>query len=508
MDFTQWLTANGYDAEKLTPANRKHLEAAWKLETEPPPAPAKEESGFDEKLKLLDQKAELNAHINRSIEGAISIHAKRGDLGKLQDLKELRIAAIEDPTMTQQKFDLAMLRLERRLPPMEPMSGHGQTTPTILEAAMCAGTKLPGLETKFDAQTLQAAHEHFPRGLGLQELLRLAAERNGNYRGSSRDLKAMFRAAIPRDEMYAAGGWGPSTISVPNILANVANKYLFVGFNAVDSSWRQISAIRAVNDYKQISTVALTGDIQFKELPPAGEIKHSSLGEIAYTNQATIYARMIGIDQRDIRNDDAGAFSSAAQRVGRGGALGFNDKFWSVFMNNSSFFSAGNNNVITGATSVLSGSTGLEALRLADAKFRDQTDPDGKPLGVYPTILLVPNNLRISALNLMNSTTIVGTTTADSMRPDQNAFAGAYSVVTSPYLNNTAYTGNSTTAWYLIAPPADMPVIQAVFVDGIDTPMVETTDADFNMLGIAMRGTLHFGVALQEFRGGLRAAGA
>src|SRR5262245_58836936 len=35
MGFAQWLKANGYDEAALTPEQRKHLEAAWKAETQP-----------------------------------------------------------------------------------------------------------------------------------------------------------------------------------------------------------------------------------------------------------------------------------------------------------------------------------------------------------------------------------------------------------------------------------------------------------------------------------------
>jgi hypothetical protein len=39
-------------------------------------------------------------------------------------------------------------------------------------------------------------------------------------------------------------------------------------------------------------------------------------------------------------------------------------------------------------------------------------------------------------------------------------------------------------------------------------PTVESADADFNQLGVQFRGYYDFGVALQEFRGGVRSAGS
>jgi hypothetical protein len=80
--------------------------------------------------------------------------------------------------------------------------------------------------------------------------------------------------------------------------------------------------------------------------------------------------------------------------------------------------------------------------------------------------------------------------------------------VSSPYMSNSTYTGYSTAAWYLLADPNEMPVIEVVFVDGVDTPQIESDDADFNMQGMQMKGTYRFGVALQEPRGGVRSAGS
>ena len=104
----------------------------------------------------------------------------------------------------------------------------------------------------------------------------------------------------------------------------------------------------------------------------------------------------------------------------------------------------------------------------------------------------------------MQSERRFGTTTADAPLPDANIWRGRYRVESSPYMHNTAYTGYSATAWYLLADPNDMPVIEIAALNGNVMPVVETADADFNVLGIQMRGYSDVGVALQEYRGGQR----
>ena len=91
---------------------------------------------------------------------------------------------------------------------------------------------------------------------------------------------------------------------------------------------------------------------------------------------------------------------------------------------------------------------------------------------------------------------------------DANVYRGKYRVASSVYMENSSYTGNSTAAWYLLADPMDLPVIEVVFLNGRETPIVESADADFDTLGIQVRGYHDFGVAKQEFRGGVRSAGS
>ena len=80
----------------------------------------------------------------------------------------------------------------------------------------------------------------------------------------------------------------------------------------------------------------------------------------------------------------------------------------------------------------------------------------------------------------------------------------------SRYLGNSKYTGYSAKAWYLLADPNDLAVIEVAFLDGVDTPTVQTAGPDwnFNRLGISMRVIFDFGVNQQNFRAGVKSNGA
>jgi hypothetical protein len=71
------------------------------------------------------------------------------------------------------------------------------------------------------------------------------------------------------------------------------------------------------------------------------------------------------------------------------------------------------------------------------------------------------------------------------------------------YLSNSTFTGHSEKAWYLLADPNRLPAIEVAFLNGVDRPTVEKTDADFNTLGVMFRGYIDFGVKEQDYRGAI-----
>jgi phage major head subunit gpT-like protein len=424
--------------------------------------------------------------------------AQRPELA--DDLGRLAHAALE-AGWKPEKLQLEFLRIGRTYEGVGgPRPQSERIEGSIIEAALCmaGGLEPETLEAQFGERTLEAASREYRHGLGLCETLLIFAQANG-YRGFGRsDLKGLLQFAFANDIQAA----GFSTMSLPGILSNVANKFLRAGFEAVESTWRDIAAIRSVRDFKQVSSYSLTGGFVYEEIPPGGELKHATVGETAYTNQAKTYGRMFGIDRRDLINDDLDALTAVPRRLGRGGALKLNDVFWMEFLNNAAFFTAGNNNYADGAGTAL----GIDSLTQAETMFLDQTDPDGHPLAVAPVILLVPNGLYVPATQIMNSTELRDPASTKKT-PVANPHAGKFRPVRSSYLSNPKYTGASGLAWYILADPADMPVVEVAFLNGQQQPTVESADADFNNLGIQMRGYHDFGVAKQEPRGGVKMKG-
>src|SRR5262249_47792222 len=115
---------------------------------------------------------------------------------------------------------------------------------------------------RYTDQVLQAAHTTWGKGIGLWQVLAIAA-RGGGYRGSDiindGNLPEILRCAFTPN-IRAEGG---STVSIQNVLANVMNKFLLQGYLNSDQSWRYICAVRAVKDFKPTKSINLTGDFVF-----------------------------------------------------------------------------------------------------------------------------------------------------------------------------------------------------------------------------------------------------
>jgi phage major head subunit gpT-like protein len=328
-------------------------------------------------------------------------------------------------------------------------------------------------------------------------LLLEAAWANGYTGRNFRDSRAVLRFAF-KPELEA----GFSTVDIGGILSNVANKFLLDGFFSVERTWRNICAVRNVSDFKTVTSYRLIGADQYEQVQPGGELKHGTLGNESYTNKADTYGLMLSLDRRDIINDDLGAITTVPRKLGRGSGLKINDVFWATFLANSGFFTAGAKNYVTGADTVLS----IDGLTKAEVGFMDLCDSDGKPIGVMPSIVLVPTALSAMATQLQKSLEIRDTT-ASTKYPIANPHQGKFRTEVSRYLSNSHYTGYSAKAWYLLADPGDLPVIEVAFLNGQESPTIETAEADFSVLGVQMRGYHDFGVALQDNRGGVKSKG-
>ena len=383
---------------------------------------------------------------------------------------------------------LDVLRAERATPPVVYRDGAGPASRQVLAAAAVLTVAGDGAAKAYTPEVLEGAHTL--RGLGLQELVAMAAGLEGI-------VLPRFRAD--------AGAWlaaAFSTASVPGILSDIANKVLVDSFTAVEQTWRVVAKRSSVKDFKSSPRYRLTADLKYLQISPAGELKHGVLGEETWSMKADTFGRILAIPRAMIIDDDVGAFGELPAALGRGAGLGLNEIFWTIFLANGAFFKTANKNYAEGADTVLS----IDGLTQAEQMLLDQVDDKGHPLGVQPKVLLVPTDLSAYAAQLMKSLEL-REPGAEQPYPVANPHAGKFEAAVSTYLKNAKFAGASAKAWYLLADPNVLPVIEVAFLDGRETPVIETAQADFDTLGIEMRGYHDFGVSLADPRGGVKMLG-
>jgi len=387
------------------------------------------------------------------------------------------IASLTKKVETMEK--LIATRDERPAAPAVHMAQPTARTPEVIEAAFALQGGLPNVEKQYDAKTLEAAAK-IQRTTSLGEVLISAAE-EGGYTGSRRISAATLRPIL-------AAAW--ATHSISGILSATVNKFLLAGFNGVEGSWRSISSVRSVNDFKTLTSYRLNGGMVFEKVAPGGELKNAGVSDESRTISAETYGIMTSVTRNDLINDDLGALTAVPQRIGRGGAIKLNSVFWASFQDDSAFFTTARNNKKNTA-----GALSLANLKAIATMFRKLKDPDGNPVAVEPRVLLVPADIELAAAEIMGSSLLVG---GSSAAPDRNVLAGRYQVVSTSYLS-------SAEDYYLLASPADLPVMEVAFLNGVQSPIVETAEADFNTLGVQMRGYFDFGVAKAEYLAGVKA---
>ena len=375
---------------------------------------------------------------------------------------------------------------------------EGDSLRKTIEAAMClrCGISADDLEKSYDGKTIEAGMREMD--MPLKQLLVECMKLDGIPYGRGFDNETI-RAAF-------------SSVSLPGILSNVANKKLLKSFESQPVIATKLCSTGDLNDFKENDRFRLTDVGDLLPVGADGEIKDGGVTEEAAKNQLETYGKKFCLTRKMIINDDLGAFMKVPVAMGNRAARLIDQLFFSRLLKNpvqldgKALFSAAHKNLLTGATSALSS----DSLKKAIQMFLDQVDADGQPISVEPKFLLVPTALKHLAIELTRGATLITAGGADNVvRPALNILADEnLQVVSSPYLANSAYEGASSTAWYLFGDPRQVDTWEIGYLKGKRTPTVERGETDFNTLGLWFRVYFDLGVREQEHRGMVKSAGA
>lgn len=372
----------------------------------------------------------------------------------------------------------------------------GELRKTI-EAAMClrVGVSADQLEKSYGAKTVEAGMAEMD--MPLKQLLIECMKLDGIPYSRGFDNETI-RAAF-------------SSVSLPGILSNVANKKLLQSYEAQPIIAMKLCSTGDLNDFKENDRFRLTDVGDLLPIAADGEIKDGGLIEESAKNQLDTYGKKFCLTRKMIINDDLGAFMKVPTAMGNRAARLIDQLFFSRLLSNpaqadgKALFSTNHKNLLSGATSALSADSLKKAIQL----FLDQVDADGQPISVEPKYLLVPTALKHLAIELTQGATLIMSGTDNAVRPALNVLSDEnLQVISSPYLGNSAYEGSSQTGWYLFGDPKTVDTWEIGFLKGKRTPTVERGETDFNTLGLWFRVYFDLGVREQDHRGMVKANGA
>ncbi|MGN6728194.1 MAG: phage major capsid protein, partial [Tepidisphaeraceae bacterium] len=269
-----------------------------------------------------------------------------------------------------------------------------------VEAAMLLAS---GLNEKFVAkeygeQTVDAVSSSKFANSGIHAAMRFVLRQAGESGDFGRVTPDVIRATFHAGNVIQADGF--SSISLPGILSNVANKFVMSGYLGVKTTWPQFCGIRELKDFKPATLYRMTGLGKFQKVGPDGELKHITLGEEAFPLQADTDGAMIALTRQMIMNDDLGMLQGLAQPLGRMAAISVERNVFTLLLSNpSNFFSEANGNLLDGADSAL----GIDGLTAGETAFLNQVDKNGDPTLVQPQFVLVPTALSTTAASLLRS---------------------------------------------------------------------------------------------------------
>jgi hypothetical protein len=290
-----------------------------------------------------------------------------------------------------------------------------------------------------------------------------------------------------------------STHSVVQGLGDTITHLHLAAYREAPSPWRSFAKVVSAKDFRTQNGLRPNFPMELLEVGPDGEIKHGTVGEETYDWRLTTKARMLGLTRQELINGGQ-IFADVVPELGKSAARSLNDAVvYDLTNGTSDFFSVGNGNLVTTVF-------GASALHVAIATMRSMRDVNGNDIDIVPRVLFVPPALEGAAKAALESEYVWQTAAGV---PTGNTLKDMLTLKVDSRLSNTTKfgAGATATAWYLLGAPMDAPIVVA-FLNGKETPVVETNDQPFNLLGVQFRVYFDYDVAHGDYRAAYKSTGA
>lgn len=358
----------------------------------------------------------------------------------------------------------------------------------MIKAAEARGEKAPKIEPgEF-------------RGMSLVDLARYHLELRGERSGRLSAEEVFKRSLLQRGASAGYGAQGTGDFAV--LLENTLHKVLLGAYAVTADTWSRFCKVGSVSDFRAHNRYRLGSFGSLDSLNEHGEFKNKTIpdGE-KYSITAATKGNIIGLSRQAFIDDDLGAFSDLATMFGRAAKLTIEKDVYALLAQNSNLgptladskamFHADHGNIAaTGAISVAV----FDDIAVKMGSQKDITDEE--VLDIKPSILLVPLGSRGEAV-VINGSEYDPDTSGKLQRP--NKVRGQFADI----VGTARLTG---TRVYAFADPAIAPAIEVAFLNGQSEPFLDS-DEGWRVDGMEWKVRLDYGVAGQDYRGAVTAAG-
>jgi len=422
-----------------------------------------------------------------------AIHASFAKFAERDGVAALRAACQADAACT---VDAAGLKLLAHLGAgATPVAGH-ITVNTVKDEgdkhrdAMIQAVLAKANITVDKSGPVRADGSNPYRGRKLLNLAEMCLARAG-IRSDGMDQRAIVAAAFTQ-----------STSDFPVLLENVMHKTLQGAYALQADTWTIFCARGTVSDFRAHNRYRVGSLSNLESKTELGEFRNKTIpdGEKA-TLTAGTKGNIINISREAIINDDMGALTGLASSLGRSAkrtveadvyaTLALNSGMGPTLSDGVTLFHASHANVSTGAPTV----TAFEAARVVLSAQKDVSGNDF--LALSPAVWLGPDAIAGQAKVVNNST--YDPDAANKLQRANIAAAMVSSIVGTPRLSGTP--------WFMFADPAQAPVLEVAFLDGIDTPYLEMENG-FSVDGARWKVRMDYAIGGVDFRGAVRSTGS
>lgn len=311
-------------------------------------------------------------------------------------------------------------------------------------------------------------------GMGLRDYLVICAEKAGDTNARMKDTDMLLRTTMT------------GTGELPGILSNVANKSLAKSYQLADTTFEAWTAKGNNTDFKAAKRYRLSEAQELVEIKENGEFTASKFTEEEATASVLTFGRSWSLSRQAIINDDLSALSKIPQSYAYAAKYGINRL---VYKTLSGLNLEATNKGTAGTLSVTSLGEARKLLRVQKGVDKETT------LNLRPYALIVPAELETLAQQLLKSTSDPEGKNSGVANPFNEKNTNNLRLIVDGELDSY-----SNKAWYVVADPMLAPAIEVTYLNGKDTPTIDSR-VSFTNLGMDFRIYMDYGVNVIDKRG-------